>query len=57
MADFDEKWRHFHDNTYFIFMVGTTDQAQFRAHGSFHPPPWFLQNIFADNIVLDFSLF
>jgi hypothetical protein len=41
MPDFYENWRHFHDNTYFILMVVTTDQAQFWAHGSF-----------ADNIVL-----
>jgi hypothetical protein len=38
MEDFEWKWRHFHDNTYFIFMVVTTDQAQFWAHGRFHTP-------------------
>jgi hypothetical protein len=53
MADFEWKWRHFHDNTSEILMVVTTDQAQFWAHGRFHtPPPWFLQKRFADNIVL-----
>jgi hypothetical protein len=51
MADFEWKWRHFHDNTYFIFMVGTTDQAQFWAHGRFHTPLVF-EKSFADNIVL-----
>ena len=33
-------------------MVVTTDQAQFQAHGSFHPPPvWFFAKdlVFADN--------
>jgi hypothetical protein len=39
MADFEEKWRHFHNNTSEIFMVVTTDQAQHCAQISFHPPP------------------
>jgi hypothetical protein len=51
MADFEWKLRHFHDNTYFIFMVGTTDQAQFWAHGRFHTPLVFAKS-FADIIVL-----
>jgi hypothetical protein len=47
MADFQAKWRHFHDNTYEILMVGTTDQAlmvgttdqaHFWAHGRLHTP-------------------
>jgi hypothetical protein len=33
-------------------MVGTTDQAQFWAHGRFSHPTWFLQKRFADNIVV-----
>jgi hypothetical protein len=51
MADFEWKWRHFHDNTYFIFMVGTTDQAQFWAYSRFHTPLVFAKT-FCRYIVL-----
>jgi hypothetical protein len=43
MADFQEKWRHFHDNTY--FRLNSEPTAVF-TH------PWFLQKSFPDNIVL-----
>jgi hypothetical protein len=50
MADFDAIWRHFHGNWSANLMVVTTDQAQFWAHDSFHPP------VFAKDLVLQIDM-